>query len=54
MLQILPDLTLAIQIILFLFFIWIMNVILFRPTLKVLEADLGARIRPPHPAAALP
>jgi F-type H+-transporting ATPase subunit b len=36
-LQILPDLTLAIQIVLFLFFIWIMNVLLFRPTLKVLE-----------------
>jgi F-type H+-transporting ATPase subunit b len=36
-LQILPDLTLAIQIILFLLFIWIMNALLFKPTLKVLE-----------------
>jgi F-type H+-transporting ATPase subunit b len=36
-LQILPDLTLAIQIVLFLLFIWVMNALLFRPTLQVLE-----------------
>ena len=38
MLQILPDLTLAIQIVLFLLFIWLLNALLFRPTLRVLEA----------------
>ncbi|OGP83837.1 MAG: hypothetical protein A2Y95_10850 [Deltaproteobacteria bacterium RBG_13_65_10] len=37
MLQILPDLTLALQIGLFLIFMWIMNRMLFRPTLRVLE-----------------
>jgi F-type H+-transporting ATPase subunit b len=36
-LQILPDLTLALQIGLFLIFMWIMNRMLFRPTLRVLE-----------------
>jgi len=36
-LQILPDLTLAIQIVLFLIFIWVMNALLFRPTLQVLD-----------------
>ncbi len=37
MLQILPDLTLLIQIALFLAFIWVMNRLLFRPALEVLE-----------------
>lgn len=37
MLQILPDLTLLIQIGLFLVFIWVMNRLLFRPALGVLE-----------------
>ena len=37
MLQILPDLTLVLQIGLFLIFMWIMNRMLFRPTLRVLE-----------------
>lgn len=37
MLQILPDLTLVIQIVLFLVFIWAMNALLFRPTLRVIE-----------------
>lgn len=37
MLQILPDLTLPIQIGLFLIFIWVMNRLLFRPALEVLE-----------------
>jgi F-type H+-transporting ATPase subunit b len=37
-LQILPDLTLLIQIILFLGFMWAMNVLLFRPAQRVLEA----------------
>lgn len=37
MLQILPDLTLVIQIGLFLLFIWVMNALLFRPTLRVIE-----------------
>ena len=37
MLQILPDLTLLIQIVLFLVFIGVMNRLLFRPALAVLE-----------------
>ncbi|MFQ5457722.1 MAG: ATP synthase F0 subunit B [Myxococcota bacterium] len=37
MLQILPDLTLLIQIALFLILIWAMNALLFRPALRVLE-----------------
>jgi F-type H+-transporting ATPase subunit b len=36
-LQILPDLTLVVQIVLFLIFMWVMNRLLFRPTLRVLE-----------------
>ncbi len=57
MLQILPDLTLLLQIGLFLIFMWVMNRMLFRPTLRVLEerdrqiqgarrkaADLEARV----------
>ncbi len=49
MLQILPDLTLVIQIGLFLLFIWVMNALLFRPTLRVIEDRQerieGARLR---------
>ncbi len=37
MLQIVPDLTLPVLIVLFLIFIWVMNALLFRPTLQVLE-----------------
>lgn len=57
MLEIRPDLTLLIQILLFLIFMWTLNRLLFRPTLRVLEerdrqiaggrreaADLEARI----------
>jgi len=36
-LQILPDLTLLIQVVLFLAFIWVMNRLLFRPAIVVLE-----------------
>jgi F-type H+-transporting ATPase subunit b len=36
-LQILPDLTLVLQIVIFLIFMWVMNRMLFRPTLRVLE-----------------
>ncbi len=38
MLQILPDLTLLVQIVLFLCFMWAMNALLFRPARRVLEA----------------
>ena len=37
MLQILPDLTLLIQIVIFLILVWAMNVLLFRPALGVLD-----------------
>ncbi len=37
MLQILPDLTLLIQIVIFLILMWAMNVLLFRPALRVLD-----------------
>jgi F-type H+-transporting ATPase subunit b len=56
-LQMIPDLTLVLQIFLLLIFMWVMNRLLFRPTLRVLEerdrqiqgarskaADLEARV----------